>query len=260
MYETSLSSYLGVFNSSLEKAKKNTDLSARLENIIKTLTQIFYDYVCYGLFERHKLMFSFNMTIKIMAGDSLISSAMLDFFLRGNTSLADAASPKPVPWMANQGWKDLELLSQVNAELFANAPKEVKDAPAEWKAWYDKESPEDKDSIPSAYADISGMDLICLVKCFRPDRVQNCVQGFVVENMGEGYVQPPVLNYRQVLAQSSPVTPVVFVLSPGADPAYSIFELAEVEGMAPPKLKYVALGQGQGPIAAGLLEQGATRG
>jgi dynein heavy chain len=65
---------------------------------------------------------------------------------------------------------------------------------------------------------------------------------------------------RQVLSQSSPSTPVVFVLSPGADPAYSIFELAEVNGMAPPKLKYVSLGQGQGPIAAGMLETGSTRG
>ncbi len=62
------------------------------------------------------------------------------------------------------------------------------------------------------------------------------------------------------MSQSSPSTPVVFVLSPGADPAYSIFELAEVNGMAPPKLKYVSLGQGQGPIAAGMLETGSTRG
>ena len=40
---------------------------ATMQNIIKTLTSNFYDYVCYGLFERHKLMFSFNMTIKIIA-------------------------------------------------------------------------------------------------------------------------------------------------------------------------------------------------
>ena len=78
--------------------------------------------------------------------------------------------------------------------------------------------------------------------------------------LGEGYVQPPVLNFNHVLKMSSPKTPVVFILSPGADPAYSIFELAEVEGMAPPKLKYVSLGQGQGPIAASLLETGAARG
>lgn len=101
---------------------------------------------------------------------------------------------------------------------------------------------------------------MCLIKCFRPDRVQHCVTLFVMKKIGEGYVEPPSLNYEHVLKMSSPTTPVVFVLSPGADPAYSIFELAEVEGMAPPKLKYVSLGQGQGPIAVSLLETGAARG
>lgn len=57
------------------------------------------------------------------------------------------------------------------------------------------------------------------------------------------------------------MTPVVFVLSPGADPAYDLFKLGEGMGFKPgAKLKYMALGQGMGPRAQEAVEVGATRG
>ena len=59
MYEYSLSSYLIVFNSALKDARKDTILENRLRNIIDKLTLYVYDYTCLGIFEIHKLMFSF---------------------------------------------------------------------------------------------------------------------------------------------------------------------------------------------------------
>lgn len=57
------------------------------------------------------------------------------------------------------------------------------------------------------------------------------------------------------------MTPVVFVLSPGADPAFDVFRLGESMGYKPgAKLKYMALGQGMGPKAAEMLETGSMRG
>ena len=47
--------------------------------------------------------------------------------------------------------------------------------------------------------------------------------------------------------------PIIFVLSPGADPATDIFKLANILGMGGPKMKYMALGQGQGPVAQSML-------
>lgn len=37
-----------------------------------------------GLFERHKLLFSFNMTIKIEQAEGRVPQDELDFFLKGN--------------------------------------------------------------------------------------------------------------------------------------------------------------------------------
>lgn len=42
-----------------------------------------------GLFERHKLLFSFNMTIKIEQAEGRVPQEELDFFLKGNDKRLD---------------------------------------------------------------------------------------------------------------------------------------------------------------------------
>lgn len=79
----------------------------RLRNIIDKLTINVYDYTCLGIFEIHKLMYSFQMTIQILDGEKLVNRKELDFFLKGNTSLDEVANPKPYPWVPDQGWKDI---------------------------------------------------------------------------------------------------------------------------------------------------------
>jgi len=67
-YEYSLGTFLTVFNQTLNSSKKDVMLENRLANIVEALTFDIYSYTCLGLFEKHKLMFSFQMTIKILEG------------------------------------------------------------------------------------------------------------------------------------------------------------------------------------------------
>jgi dynein heavy chain len=69
MYEYSLNSYMTVFMNALETSKKDNVLQARLKFITDKLTQLVYEFTCMGIFERHKLMFSFQMTTMILDGD-----------------------------------------------------------------------------------------------------------------------------------------------------------------------------------------------
>ena len=62
-----------------------------------------------------------------------------------------------------------------------------------------------------------------LRSCYRPDRCYNAAKLFVIDQMGEKeYVQPPVLDYKCIYNQSTTYMPIVFVLSPGADPQSDI--------------------------------------
>ena len=82
MYQYSLASYLEVFEFSLKKSMPDTILQKRLRNIMDTLTHNVYNYGCTGIFEKHKLLFSFQITIKLEQDVGSVKQEELDFFIK----------------------------------------------------------------------------------------------------------------------------------------------------------------------------------
>jgi dynein heavy chain len=265
MYELSLGSFLGVFVTALDNAKRDVVLQKRLTNLVRTVTENMYDYTCTGIFERHKLMFSFQMCSEIMDGEQTLDRVEVDFFLKGDTSIEAGGKAKPdeAKWISESGWKDLSFLSasETMNENFKGIADGVENNLAVWRAWYDLESPE-TEQLPMEYSvKLNGMQQLLVMRCFRPDRVYNAAKLFVMGEMGEKYVQPPVLDYARIFAQSTAMSPIVFVLSPGADPQSDIQILGDQVGFIPGKnFRFLSLGQGQGPMALNYLESGYSRG
>ena len=260
MYEYSLSSYLEVFRKSLEKAKKDQILFNRLRNIIHTLTTRVYDFTCMGIFEKHKLMFSFQMTCMIMDNAGKLDHHEQEFFLKGNTSLEEVGKKKPYPWITDNGWKDLQKLQQLG-DRWRNIIEDVERNGKEWFAWYNRENPEDFD-IPNGYSEgITKFQLLCILRVFRTDRVYKVIKDFIIEQMGsDHFVQPPTLQYNNVYNQSTENTPIVFILSPGADPLADMIKLAEEKGLSHNKFKILSLGQGMGDLAKASIEGSVFKG
>lgn len=61
-------------------------LQKRLANIMETLTMNIYNYGCTGIFEKHKLLFSLQMTIKIEMDQGHLTDEELDFFIKVHSS------------------------------------------------------------------------------------------------------------------------------------------------------------------------------
>ena len=52
----------------------------------------------------------------------------------------------------------------------------------------------------------------------RPDKLVPAISKFVVENMGDYFINPPLFDLKLVFADSTCATPLIFVLSSGSDP------------------------------------------
>ena len=111
--------------------------------------------------------------------------------------------------------------------------------------WFDHDMPESQ-PVPGKYEEsLNQFQRLMLLRCFRVDRIFRSVTQYVTEIMGEKYVMPPIISFESIFEQSSPMSPIVFILSPGSDPGSDLMKLAERTGFGTNKLKYLSLGQGQ---------------
>ena len=75
-----------LFNRRLDKSTKSTVLEERLEILIKDVTESFFINICRGLFEVHKLLYSFLNATSILRHEQIISVDEWNFFLRGSVT------------------------------------------------------------------------------------------------------------------------------------------------------------------------------
>lgn len=87
MYQFSLDSYMDLFQNSIRKSEKSDQLDQRLENLNHYHTYAVYQNTCRGLFEVHKLLFSFQICINLLLDDNLLSMREIEFLFKGGIVL-----------------------------------------------------------------------------------------------------------------------------------------------------------------------------
>jgi dynein heavy chain len=99
MYQFSLDSYIELFEKSIAKSKKSEDIAERISNLNDYHTYAIYKNTCRGLFEKHKLLFSLQITVKIMESNGKLVRDEYDFFLKGGMVLDKDSQPRnPTDW------------------------------------------------------------------------------------------------------------------------------------------------------------------
>lgn len=63
--------------------------------------------------------------------------------------------------------------------------------------------------------------------------------------MGSKYIEPPPFDLMACYKDSSCSTPLIFVLTPGADPMTELLRVADELGFGGKRLASISLGQGQ---------------
>jgi len=112
-----------------------------------------------------------------------------------------------------------------------------------WKEVYDSSSP-DAFPFPEPFNTFTGLDRLVILRTLRPDKMVPAVQRFIVDKMGQKFIEPPTFDLPSSFADSTCYAPLVFVLSPGADPMAVLLKFAEDQGFGL-KTQTISLGQGQ---------------
>jgi len=133
MYQYSLISYVEVFIHSLKRSLPDPVLVKRLQNIIPMLTKNVYDYGCTGIFERHKLLFSLQICVRIERSVDNVNQKQLDFFIKGSMALEKSPQVNPIRWLPQSGWEDVLRLASDFPDKFKQLPEELRDCEDEWK-------------------------------------------------------------------------------------------------------------------------------
>ncbi len=262
MYELSLSTFIEQFKVALSKAEKSDVISSRLANLMSSCTEKLYKFTCIGIFEQHRLAYSFNLASSIMEESNSSDTSLISFFIKGNSSLASTSDTKPssLTWMSKNTWDLLSNIAEKNKNI-SEIKTEIQENSDNFVRWVQSDTPEVIQIPTKNGKSLSGIEKLCLMRIFRKDRCFNATKLFVVESMGERFIEPPTLNYSEVYAQSTPINPTIFILSKGADPQSNIQNFGEQMGFpSPQKFYFVSLGQGQGPTAERMLETAFVRG
>lgn len=85
------------------------------------------------------------------------------------------------------------------------------------------------------------------------------MQDFLADKLGQRFIEPQTSALTAMYQESGPVTPLIFVLSAGTDPAAELFKFADKMKMSK-RMMSISLGQGQGPRAEQMISESVETG
>lgn len=268
MYQLSLPLFTNRFLLGLKRAKKSDLLATRLEQMVISVTKEIFDFINIGIFNDDRLVFAFNLSCLILTEQNRLETGLLNFFLKGELTLSTNTSCKEEPGNATfrpqsispSQWELLSNLTQCSAK-FALLEKELQNDDSFFLQWMNSQTPELEQPTSMTANEFDTFHKLCLMRIFRPEHCYKTVKHFISETMSNEFVSSPVLNYEKIFLNSSSETPILLLLSNGADPFPNIKRLGEHFGFAAPqKLHMVALGQGQGQKALQSIKTAAIMG
>ncbi|XP_033631251.1 dynein heavy chain 3, axonemal-like [Asterias rubens] len=251
MYQYSLTWFINLYLQSIQNSKKSSVLEERIENLNEHFTDSIYKNVCRSLFEKDKLLFSFILCIGIMKSRGNVDDEEWRFLLTGGVAL-DNPYPNPCSdWLTDKSWS--EVVRASNLTNLNGLREHFEQNHAVWKQIYDSATPHEL-KYPVPFDTTSGLSRMIILRTLRPDKLVPASQDYIVDSMGRSYIEPPTFDLAGSFADSHCCAPLIFVLSPGADPMAGLLKFAEDKGFGGSRIQTISLGQGQGPIATKMIE------
>ncbi|XP_018647275.1 dynein heavy chain, putative [Schistosoma mansoni] len=257
MYQYSLAWFVNLYVNSIHDSNKSKILERRLRYLKDHFEYNLYTNVCRSLFEKHKVLFAFSMCINIVKSRGELEMNEFIFFLTGGIGLENKLANPANNWLSDKCWDEICRLSTIKG--FETFREHFTTHLNEWKQYYDSKDPQE-DKLPEPWNKLDVFKTLIILRCIRPDKVVPGVMNYVREKLGRKFVEPPPFDLAKSYQDSSCTTPLIFILSPGADPTMALLKFATDKNFGGARFQSISLGQGQGPIAAKMIAQGKQDG
>lgn len=250
MYQFSLMWFVDIFKKAVKEAPHPTDVTQMIASFQHAIGVKFFQCVSYSLFSKHKLLFAFLVTVRVLLFQEKITQSELAFLLNPTIEKTE----KTVKWLPDASW-DLAN-SLVNASnSFNDLIHSLQNKEDIWRDYLAKSEAENVDPPMGT----TPWEHLLILRVFHFDRVCSGIRLFISRTLGKEFVDPPPLNLKNIFAESSPLTPLIFVITPGIDPQDEIVQVAEHMEVAR-AVKFYSLGRGRGAGAEKLIEEASSAG
>lgn len=271
MYQISLQQFLGLFHESMQKSSKIAATQKRIQNINDYLTYRTWFYTSRGLYEDDKLMFTLLMALRIDLRRGKVRYDEFEVLIKGGASLdLNTCPPKQFRWLNDLSWLNLLELSRLKefhdvidrVRLFVSFrfvwsfSFQLQKNERTFKDWFEKQSTEFL-PLPEPYEHLTSFHRFLFVRCLSADRTIVEARFYINESLGSKYVELPILTLEILFDESDAKTPLLGLLSSGADPTSNIQNLAKKKNL---DLSIVSMGQGQDVLARRFLQQTISSG
>lgn len=268
MYQFSLRYFSQVFCSVIE-GEQNLKLSFddRLEYLItKEIFSIFTN-VGRGLFERHKVIFGFLLAIALEKYDRRLGEAEIDFLLKGGGAVGRGGGegetttrkkPAQLTHISESQWSNFLYLEQT-FENFRDVTSHLDERMEVQIGQFHAKIEGSRDSTRDWNHILKPFEKLMLISCMKFELLVTAMSSFVGEMLGRHFVESQVIPLSTVYQDTSPITPLIFVLSTGSDPMSLLQRFAQEREFAA-RLNSISLGQGQGAAAENLIANGRVNG
>jgi len=159
------------------------------------------------------------MTIKILSGNGKMDGQELRFLLAGPSGDIKPV-PNPTTWLDDIEWTEVyrNLFKMSELDCLKGMDKYFIQNEGEFKKIFDSGTPE-TEPLPGDWdSKLNSFQRMIVLKAIRIDKIVLATQNYIVEHIGEQFITPPIFDLRKSYKESALTTPLVFILSKGADP------------------------------------------
>lgn len=260
MYQYSLEFFINLFKIRLLNSEAEELVHKRIKILVNDITSAFYKNICRGLFEKDKLLFSFINAYEIFKHAKKIAEKEWIFFKVGSYGELQDEEDKP-EYLTDALWSKIINLSKLSYKL-TELPESLKDEKeAEiWKNLMDSDDPQNI-KLPERLQDsITNFQKLLVYYTVSPEKLIFFVQDFVRSALGQEFIESPPFDLAASFNDSTCYTPIIFILSSGADPMANLLNFAKDQEMDGGRFKSLSLGRGQGQKAINLINSGWLNG